>query len=170
MENKTNGKVENGHFNGNGKGADEAFMLEALAAAREAVALGEVPVGCVVVEGGEIIARGHNLRETTGDPTAHAEIVALKLAAEKKGRWYLDRCTLYVTLEPCPMCAGALVNARIARLVYGATDPKAGACDSLYEIPSDKRLNHTMPVASGVLAEECGVILTEFFKKLRVTT
>jgi len=164
-----NGK-DKAEGNGHGKGEDEAFMLEALAAAGEAASKGEVPVGCVIVEEGEIIARGYNLRETTGDPTAHAEIVALREAAAKKGRWYLDRCTLYVTLEPCPMCAGALVNARIRRLVYGAADPKAGACQTLYEIPEDDRLNHIMAVTPGVLAMECSRVLTDFFRSLRAKT
>jgi len=145
----------------------ENYMALALAQAGRAAAFGEVPVGCVVVDQGGPVAFGHNLRETTQDPTAHAEMVALRAAARRKGTWRLTDCTLFVTLEPCPMCAGALVNSRLAGLVYGAADEKAGACSTLYEIPTDKRLNHMMPVLSGVLAEECAALLSDFFRRLR---
>ena len=145
----------------------DAHMRVALHAAREALRFGEVPVGAVVVDSQGIVAVAHNLRETRTDPTAHAEILALKLAAQRKGTWYLTDCTLFVTLEPCPMCAGAAVNARLAGLAYGATDPKAGACGTLYDIPRDERLNHVIPVVSGVLAPECSALVSEFFTKLR---
>jgi len=142
-------------------------MREALAEARRAAELGDVPVGCVIVEDGEIIGRGANEREALADPTAHAEIVALRDAAARKGTWRLDGCVMFVTLEPCPMCAGALVNSRIETLVYGATDPKAGACGTLFSIPTDPRLNHTLEVVPGVLASPCARALTAFFRKLR---
>ncbi len=142
---------------------DESWMREALAEARRSEKLGEVPVGAVVVIGGEIAARACNLRETGSDPTAHAEMIALRQAAHGSGSWRLGEATLYVTLEPCPMCAGALVNARIGRLVYGAPDPKAGACGSLFDITGDMRLNHRVRVTGGVLARECGALLREFF-------
>jgi tRNA(adenine34) deaminase len=140
----------------------EAMRL-ALTLAREAARLGEVPVGAVVVRSGRVVSQAFNLRETLNDPTAHAERVALTLAGRALGTWRLDGCTLYVTLEPCPMCAGAIVQSRIARVVYGAPDPKAGACDSLYRIVSDPRLNHRAAVTAGVLKEECGAVLTDFF-------
>ena len=129
--------------------ADEKFMAAAVEEAKKALALAEVPVGAVVVYEGEIYARAHNLRETLGDPTAHAEVLALRAAAEKRGSWRLDGMTLYVTLEPCPMCAGALVNARLDRLVFGAFDPKAGAAASLFNVVQDKRLNHRLAVTGG---------------------
>jgi tRNA(adenine34) deaminase len=138
-------------------------MRRALELAREAMALGEVPVGAVVVREGRVIAQAFNLRETTHDPTAHAERLALALAGRALGSWRLDGCTLYVTLEPCPMCAGAVVQGRIARVVYGAADPKAGACDSLYRLASDPRFNHRAEVRGGVLAEECADLLSRFF-------
>ena len=147
--------------------ADAQYMRAALAEAEAAFALGEVPIGAVVVQGGEVIGRGHNLRETGCDPTAHAEIVALREAAQRLGSWRLTGCTLYVTIEPCPMCAGALVMARIDRLVYGAVDPKAGAVDSLYNIVRDERLNHRMAVTAGVLQEECAALMQAFFRRLR---
>ncbi len=143
------------------------MMRRALALAREAALIGEVPVGAVVVREGRVISQAYNLRETLDDPTAHAERLALTLAGRALGTWRLDDCTLYVTLEPCPMCAGAIVQSRVARLVYGAWDPKAGACDSLYRIVTDPRLNHRAEVTAGVLAEECGAVLTEFFKARR---
>src|SRR4051794_5584791 len=143
------------------------MMRHALGLAREAVTLGEVPVGSVVVCRGRIIAQAFNLRETLDDPTAHAERLALTLAGRALGTWRLEDCTLYVTLEPCPMCAGAIVQSRIARLVYGAWDPKAGACDSLYRIVTDPRLNHRAEVNAGLLAEECGAVLTRFFQARR---
>jgi tRNA(adenine34) deaminase len=146
---------------------DLEWMRMALTVAREAVPLGEVPVGAIVVRGGEVLARAHNQRETLNDPTAHAERVALTLAGQAVGSWRLDGCTLYVTLEPCPMCAGAIVQSRIPRVVYGATDPKAGACESLYRIVSDPRLNHRASITAGVLADECGAVLSAFFQQRR---
>ena len=138
-------------------------MRIALEEAKAALAHGDVPVGAVVLRGGEVIARRHNEREATGDPTAHAEVLALRDAASATGSWRLDDCTLVVTLEPCLMCAGALLTARIGRLVYGAADLKAGATASLYNVTSDPRLNHNPPVEHGVLAAECGELLTSFF-------
>ncbi len=142
-------------------------MRLALALADEAKALGEVPVGAVVIKDGRVLSQAFNLRETLHDPTAHAECLALKLAGRALGTWRLDGCELWVTLEPCPMCAGAIVQARIAEVVYGADDPKAGACTSLYRLASDRRLNHRARVRGGVLAEECGAILSEFFAERR---
>jgi len=146
-------------------------MEMALDEARAAVAEDEVPVGCVIVslERG-VIARAHNQRETLNDPTAHAEMIAITQAAQSLGSWRLEQCVLYVTLEPCPMCAGAIVLARLPMVVYGATDPKAGACDTLYQITSDPRLNHRAQIVRGVLAAECGAVLSEFFaiKRRRV--
>jgi tRNA(adenine34) deaminase len=150
-----------------GSRLDRDMMDRALELAREARNLGEVPVGAVVVRGGRIISQAYNLRETLEDPTAHAERLALTWAGRALGTWRLDDCVLYVTLEPCAMCAGAIILSRIARLVYGATDPKAGACSSLYQIVSDPRLNHRVDVTAGVLAEKCGEILTEFFQERR---
>ena len=146
---------------------DAAAMRLALEEAVAAEAHGDVPIGAVVVRDGEVIARRHNERELTGDPTAHAEVLALRDAAAVVGHWRLLDCTLLVTLEPCVMCAGALVNARIGRVVYGATDPKAGAVASLYEVCGDERLNHRPPVEHGVLAEECGALLKAFFAARR---
>jgi tRNA(adenine34) deaminase len=146
---------------------DTRFMKEALAEAHRAETFGEVPVGCVVVHAGEIIARSHNLREAWLDPTAHAEMVALREAARKIGNWRLTGTTLYVTLEPCAMCAGALVLARIDRLVYGCDDPKAGACGSVLDVIREARLNHSIEVASGVLEKECGRLLRGFFSRRR---
>lgn len=142
-------------------------MKEALREAEAAAMLGEVPVGAVIVADGQIVARSHNLRETTGDPTAHAELLALRAAAQVKKHWRLTNMSLYVTLEPCPMCAGALVLARINRVVYGAKDPKAGAGGSLMNILQDQRLNHQLAVTAGVLAVECGQLLSDFFKRRR---
>jgi len=141
-------------------------MREALAEAELAGKAGDVPVGAVVVVGGAVIGRGRNRRQATGDPTAHAEIEALREAARVVGNWRVEG-TLYVTQEPCPMCAGALVNARVARLVYGCANPKAGAVATLYQIPTDTRLNHRMEVTSGVLADECARLLRAFFEALR---
>ena len=146
---------------------DETFMAEALAEARRAAAEGEVPIGAVLVVEGQIAGRGRNARERLRDPTAHAEILALQEAARTLGRWRLTGSTMYATLEPCPMCAGALVNARVDRLVYGVADPKAGAVDTLFDIVRDARLNHRVAVTSGVLAEECGAMLREFFRERR---
>jgi tRNA(adenine34) deaminase len=142
---------------------DDQAMRLALDQAAAAEAHGDVPVGAVIVRDGEVIAARHNERELTGDPTAHAEVLAVRDAASVIGHWRLLDCTLYVTLEPCVMCAGALVNARIGRLVYGATDPKAGAITSLYEVCGDARLNHRPPVLGGVQAEEAGALLRAFF-------
>ncbi|MDI6871432.1 MAG: tRNA adenosine(34) deaminase TadA [Bacillota bacterium] len=146
---------------------DIAFMRLALAEAEEAARLGEVPIGAVVVDQGEVIGTGYNLRETLQDPTLHAEIVALRRAAQNRRSWRLTGATLYVTIEPCPMCAGALVLARITRLVYGAADPRAGAVDSLWDIVRDERLNHRVEVTSGVLAEEAAALLQSFFRTRR---
>jgi tRNA(adenine34) deaminase len=143
-------------------------MRVALAEADAASAHADVPIGCVIVDAdGRQLARSHNRREIDADPTAHAEILALREAARLRGHWRLDGATLYVTLEPCPMCAGALVNARIARLVFGATDLKAGAVRTLFSIGSDARLNHRFEVVSGVFAEQAARKLQEFFQKLR---
>ena len=147
--------------------SDESFMKAALREAVKAADEGEVPVGAVVVHTGKVIGRAHNQRECLKDPTAHAEMIALTQAAEALGRWRLDGATLYVTLEPCLMCAGALVNGRVERVVFGAADPKAGACGSLYQVGLDSRLNHRFDVEGGLLEEECGAILREFFKGKR---
>lgn len=142
---------------------DEDFLREALALAREAWAAGEVPVGAVVVKDGEILGRGFNSPISTHDPTAHAEICALRDAARRLGNYRLPGCELYVTIEPCAMCAGAIMHARIARVVYGARDPKTGACGSIVDLFAEKRLNHHAEVRGGVLAEECGALLSRFF-------
>ncbi len=146
---------------------DERYMQEALGIAEAAAAAGDVPVGALVVLDGVIIGRGGNRREVDADPTGHAEIVALREACRTMGRWRVDGATLYVTLEPCPMCAGTLVNARVARLVYGASDPKAGAVRSLYELCDDSRLNHRMEITAGVLADRCADQLRAFFRAAR---
>lgn len=146
---------------------DEKFMREALAEARAAAAVGEVPIGAVVVRAGEIVARAHNRRELDQDPSAHAEFLALCAAAQALGRWRLFDCTVYVTLEPCCMCAGLMVNARVGRCVYGATDVKAGALGSLYDLNADSRLNHRFNVTAGVLADECREVLSSYFSGLR---
>jgi tRNA(adenine34) deaminase len=142
-------------------------MRAALREAEEAARKDEVPVGAVVVHGGRIIGRGHNQREMLKDPTAHAEMIAITQAAAALEGWRLEGATLYVTLEPCLMCAGAIVNARIARVVFGALDPKAGACGSLYQVGLDPRLNHRFEVTGGVLAAECAALLQEFFGRKR---
>jgi len=144
-------------------------MREALAEARMAAALGEVPIGCVVIHEptGRVIGRAGNRREADCDPTAHAEILALRQAGLVMGHWRLVDCALVVTLEPCPMCAGAIVNARVPRLVYGCADPKAGAVHTLYQICQDPRLNHQVEVCAGVLAEECAELLRTFFRTQR---
>ena len=146
---------------------DERFMRLALQEALAAGDDGDVPIGAVVVRAGRVIGRGHNQREKLNDPTAHAEMIALTAASAFVGSWRLDGCTLYVTLEPCPMCAGAIVLARLERLVFGAVDPKAGACTSLYRIPTDERLNHRVEVTAGVLAEDCKAMLQQFFGRQR---
>jgi tRNA(adenine34) deaminase len=145
----------------------EPWMAEALVLARDAASRGEVPVGAVAVCDGRIVGRGANAREATGDPTAHAELLALQEAARTLGRWRLGGTTLVVTLEPCAMCAGAMVLARIDRLVYGASDPKAGAVGSLMDLSADPRLNHRFPVERGVLADEAGALLRAFFRARR---
>jgi len=144
-------------------------MRIAIDEARAAAIDGDVPVGAVVVVDGILVARAHNQREKEFDPTAHAELIAIREAARALGTWRLERATVYATLEPCPMCAGALVAARVGRLVFGAADPKAGACGSLYNLCADPRLNHELPVIPGVLADECASLLSEFFATLRVT-
>jgi tRNA(adenine34) deaminase len=146
---------------------DEAWMRRALAAAERAAGLGEVPVGAVVVCGDELIAEAHNRREIDADPLAHAELLAIREAARRIGGWRLTGCTTYVTLEPCAMCAGALVNARVERLVYGAADPKAGYCGTLGDLTRDPRLNHRVEVVGGVLAAESVELLRRFFDRLR---
>lgn len=147
---------------------DEAFMAIALEEAKSAIRKGEVPVGAVVVYQGEILSRGHNLCISLCDPTAHAEIVVIREAARKLNNYRLMGATLYVTLEPCIMCIGAMIHARIDRLIYGASDPKGGACDSLYRIPEDKRLNHAMEVVGGVLGGQASEILSGFFREKRL--
>lgn len=146
---------------------DERFMRAALVEARATSASDDVPVGAVVVRDGRIIGRGRNQRELLQDPTAHAEILAITAAAAEVGHWRLERCTLYVTLEPCAMCAGAIVLARIPRVVFGAPDPKAGAAGSVMNVASDPRLNHRAVLDSGCLREECAEVLREFFRRLR---
>ncbi|MCL4107089.1 UNVERIFIED_CONTAM: hypothetical protein GTU68_039081 [Idotea baltica] len=142
-------------------------MRLALNQARMAFDVDEVPVGAVIVHNDRVIGEGYNQRESLNDPTAHAEMIAITQAAESIDSWRLLECTLYVTLEPCPMCAGAIVQARLPRVVYGATDPKGGACDTLFQITSDVRLNHQAVVMGGVLSDECGMLLREFFRKQR---
>jgi tRNA(adenine34) deaminase len=145
----------------------ERFMVAALEEARRALDRDEVPVGAVVVRDGRIIGRGHNQREVLADPTAHAEMLAITAAASALGDWRLTGCTLYVTLEPCPMCAGAIVLARLPRVVFGAMDPKLGACGSLYSIPTDTRTNHQVELLSGVCTDESKSLLQEFFRRQR---
>jgi tRNA(adenine34) deaminase len=150
--------------------ADEhlRFMEMALAEAAAAAADGEAPVGAVIVRDGQVLASARNQREALRDPTAHAEMIAITQAAAALDSWRLTDCTLYVTLEPCPMCAGAIVQARLPTVVYGAADPKAGAARSLFRILDDPRLNHRVEVIEGVLAAECGAVLSEFFQQRRV--
>jgi len=143
------------------------YMRQALAAAEAATARGEVPVGAVIVAGGAVIAVAHNERETANDPTAHAEVLALRRAAAALGSWRLTDAELYVTMEPCPMCAGAIVNARVRRVYYGCDDPKAGAVRSLYQILDDRRLNHRVDVVPNVLGQEAAGLLRGFFERLR---
>ena len=142
---------------------DTLMMREALAEAELALAEGELPVGCVIVRGGAVIARGHNERERTNDPTAHAEVVAMRRAAKALNSWRLNECTLYVTLEPCPMCAGAISQARVGRLVYGAPDSAQGCAGSIYRIPEDPVFSHFCPCDGGILANECSELLNRFF-------
>ncbi len=146
---------------------DEDFMRMALAEAEKAAACGETPVGAVLVAGGEVVAAAHNMRETWQDPTAHAEVLAVREASARLGAWRLQDAVLYVTLEPCLMCAGALVLARIGRLVYGCRDPKAGALGSVYDVVRDGRLNHTFRITPGIMEAECRAVLKGFFEQLR---
>ncbi len=148
-------------------GSDFYFMGEALKQAERAFELDEVPVGAVIVSKHDIIASAHNMREMLQDATAHAELIAIKKACEARGSWRLVGCSLYVTLEPCPMCAGAAILSRIDRIVFGAHDPKAGVCGSLLNLPQDKRFNHRPEVVSGIMADECADILKRFFKDKR---
>ncbi len=148
-------------------GDDTAGMHAALREAQASLARDEVPVGCVIVHDGLVIGRGHNQVESLQDATAHAEIVAIGAASNALGSWRLTDCTLYVTLEPCAMCAGAIVLARLGRLVYGASDPKAGGCGSVLDVIGEPRLNHRVEVTSGILADDCGELLREFFRRRR---
>ncbi|MDP7071025.1 MAG: tRNA adenosine(34) deaminase TadA [Phycisphaerales bacterium] len=148
-------------------GLDLAMMRRAIELAEEAADRGDIPVGAVIYRGDEILGEGANRREIDNDPTAHAEVVAMREAGNRSGSWRLHGCTMAVTLEPCPMCAGAMVNARLDRVVWGADDPKAGACRSLYEIHADPRLNHRLEGTGGVLAEACVDLLQRFFKSRR---
>jgi tRNA(adenine34) deaminase len=159
-------------FEGESEGSaielDQAWMLRAIRQAQAAADADEVPVGAVIVRDGQLLAQAHNGREQLRDPTAHAEMIAITQAAAAVEDWRLERCTLYVTLEPCPMCAGAILLARIPRVVFGALDPKAGAVYSLYELLSDARLNHRTEVLGGVLGRECGQLLSGFFAAKRL--
>jgi len=152
---------------GPGQRTDEEFMTLALAEAHKAEALGETPVGAVLVIDGEVVSSTHNMRETWQDPAAHAELLAVREASARLGRWRLSDATLYVTLEPCLMCAGVLVLARVGRLVYGCRDPKAGALGSAYDVVRDGRLNHTYRITPGILEAECRQVLQSFFEKVR---
>jgi tRNA(adenine34) deaminase len=147
---------------------DERFMQAAIREAMAAEENGDVPIGCVIVHEGSIIAKAHNQREQLTDPTAHAEMIAITQAAEYLQSWRLHNCTIYVTLEPCSMCAGAMVLGRVDRLVYGCRDPKTGACGSLYNIVQDERLNHRLEVTVGVLEQDCSAMLSDFFARRRV--
>lgn len=146
---------------------DDQFMQLAIVEAKAALEHGDVPIGALVVRDGEVLAARHNERELTGDPTGHAEVLALRDAADIVGGWRLHECTLYVTLEPCLMCGGAAVNSRLQRVVYGAADLKAGACLSLYNVCDDPRLNHRVDLTPGVMADECALLLTDFFGAAR---
>ncbi len=151
---------------------DQIFMEEALREARTALVEGEIPVGCVIVQNGKILARGHNLRQQSQDPTAHAEIAAIRRAARALGSWRLEDCTLYVTLEPCPMCAGAISQARLRRLVFGAPDAQYGCAGSVYRITEDPAFSHFCLSEGGILAEECRTLLEDFFagkRKISIT-
>ncbi|WP_391563821.1 tRNA adenosine(34) deaminase TadA [Paenibacillus cremeus] len=143
------------------------FMQAAIEEARKAEAIREVPIGAVIVRGNEIIGRGHNVRETARDPLAHAELIAIKQASEHLDAWRLLDCRLYVTLEPCPMCAGAIVQSRISQVIFGTPDPKAGCAGTLMNLLQEDRFNHRVEVISGVMQEECSTMLTQFFRKLR---
>ena len=179
-DNMKNGKVDNVAFenlnfvkaktkdNEMTDSRDEYFMNLAILQAKKAEKKGEVPIGAIVVCGDKVIAKAHNLRQTTKNAIAHAEILALKKASKKLKTWHLVDCELYVTLEPCPMCSGAIINSRIKRVIFGAYDPKAGCCGSLYNLPLDKRFNHRPEaVQGGVLEKECASLLSDFFKSIR---
>ncbi|WP_214830064.1 tRNA adenosine(34) deaminase TadA [Exiguobacterium algae] len=146
---------------------DERFMRLAIEEAKKAEAIGEVPIGCVIVKDNQVIAKGHNRRETDLLAAAHAEMIAIETANQALGNWRLEECELYVTLEPCPMCAGAIVLSRVKRVIFGAHDPKGGCCGTLMNLVQDERFNHQAEVTENVLAEECGMLLTEFFRGLR---
>lgn len=161
------GPPEEGSVELHHRAEDELWMREAIAEARKAEAIGEVPIGAVVVRDGLVIGRGHNRRELLLDCTAHAEMLAIREASESIGAWRLLDCTLYVTLEPCPMCAGAIVQGRVKRVVYGTPDPKAGCAGTLMNLLQEPRFNHEAELTSGVLQTECAGLLTEFFRKLR---
>lgn len=146
---------------------DKTYMRQALALAEQAYEEDEVPVGAIITRGQRVVGAGWNQREALQDPTAHAEMIAITQAAASISSWRLEECTLYVTLEPCPMCAGAILQSRVKRVVYGATDPKAGAVDSLFRLLDDPRLNHRAEVTGGVLGDQCGLILSSFFQEKR---
>ncbi len=147
---------------------DHEYMTQAIALAKEAREIGEVPIGALIVIDDQIIASAYNLRESQQNATAHAEILAIREACKAVGSWRLENATLYVTLEPCPMCAGAIIMSRISKVVYGATDPKAGCAGTLMDLLQDSRFNHHCEVSAGLLAEECGQVLSDFFKQIRV--
>lgn len=149
------------------KNTHEDYMCEALAEARQAALLGEIPIGAVLVCDGKIIARGHNMRETWQQATAHAEVIVIEAACRALGRWRLSGCTLYVTVEPCPMCSGAIVNSRVDKVVYGCPDVKAGGAESIFNIITNPNLNHNAEVISGVCEEECAQVMKDFFKRRR---
>lgn len=151
----------------NGMELDHYYMQMAIEEAEKAAAKGEVPIGAVIVHQGEVIARAHNLRETSQNAVTHAELLAIQEACQKLGNWRLEDTNLYVTLEPCPMCAGAILQSRIPRVIYGARDSKAGCVDSLYRLLNDERFNHQCEVTENVLADECGGLLTQFFRAIR---
>ena len=153
----------------NGMEQDHYYMQMAIEEAEKAAAKGEVPIGAVIVHQGEVIARAHNLRETSQNAVTHAELLAIQEACQKLGSWRLEDTNLYVTLEPCPMCAGAILQSRIPRVIYGARDAKAGCVDSLYRLLNDDRFNHQCEVKENVLADECGGLLTQFFRAIRET-
>lgn len=146
---------------------DEMFMRMAIDEAKKAESIGEVPIGAIIVKEDKVIATAYNMRETRNDPTAHAEILAIQAASQSLGGWRLTGCTLYVTLEPCPMCAGAIVQSRISKVVYGAKDPKAGCAGTLMDLLQDSRFNHQVEHLSGIAEEECGGLLKSFFRALR---
>jgi tRNA(adenine34) deaminase len=145
----------------------EYWMAEAIREARKAEEIGEVPIGAIIVRGDEIVGRGYNLRESSLDGTAHAEMIAIREASERLGAWRLLHCRLYVTLEPCPMCAGAIVQCRVPQVIYGAPDPKAGCAGTLMNLLQEPRFNHRTDITAGILQEECASLLTEFFRRLR---